>query len=126
MDNLDKIKFKHSTTGWLFKIDGSGETEFKKGTKFIEELAAWESLENVIEEAETSEEKIIRETKEYEQSLENQKNSILFLLDETDKKVNGSYPNTADERTEWGVWREKLREILKSGKIQTIPPKPFS
>lgn len=66
MDNLDKIKFKESISGWLFKIDASGKTEFKIGTRFIDELKAWEKAGYKIEPQFTDEEQAQKELEETE------------------------------------------------------------
>lgn len=64
MDNLDKIKFKQSVPGWLIKIDDSGKTEFKEGTRYVNELQAWKDAENEIEPQFTTEEQAAKDQKE--------------------------------------------------------------
>jgi hypothetical protein len=86
MDNLDKIKFKQSIPGWLFKIDGSGETEFKEGKKFVEELQAWKDLGNKIEPQYTPEELEEKEAAE----LEAEKTAYIGLR-------QSEYPSIGDQ-----------------------------
>jgi hypothetical protein len=71
MDSLNKIKFKKTDNeNWFIKIDleTGGRKTFPKKHGFHQEMLAWEKAGNVIEEAETPEEKKEREAKEAEQS----------------------------------------------------------
>ena len=124
MDNLDKIKFKESVPGWLFKIDDSGKTEFKKGTKFIEELQKWEESGNEIEQQYTADETVAKEEDELAEALESQKKTCINLLNESECKVGGDPPYPDDVDT-WKTFRNQLRVIIKSVEVETIPEKPF-
>ena len=58
------------------------------------------------------------------QALENQHSEAIRLLDESEKKVS-SDPAQPDDVPEWKTYRAKLRAIVRSDTLQTIPAKPF-
>ena len=56
--------------------------------------------------------------------LETQHSEAIRLLDESEKKVS-SDPAYPDDVPEWKTYRAKLRAIVRSDTLQTIPEKPF-
>ena len=126
---FDKIRYKYSVPGWYLKIDiTTGQpTEFnQKNSGLHAEMQEWLTIDgNVIEEQFTAEEQAVKDQAEIDAALETQNQTILNLLDESDKKVSGAYPNTTAEKTEWKTWRAALRVIYKSGTVQTISDKPY-
>lgn len=125
MDNLNKIKFKQSIPGWLFKIDGSGKTEFKEGKKFVAELQAWKDLGNEIEPQFTPEELKEKEAKEAANALENQEQTLLNLIKNNEYHLI-SRRFTADIeawKTKLDKWDAQLKEV-KARKLVEIEPVP--
>ena len=58
-------------------------------------------------------------------ALRDQRSSCIKLLDESECKVSDDPPYPEDVAA-WKTVRAQWRTILKSDKIQEIPPKPFS
>ena len=57
-------------------------------------------------------------------TLSEQTQTIINLLNETQHKVDGDY-DYPDDVEAWKVWRGKLKAILRSGKIQELPGRPY-
>lgn len=130
MDNLDKIKYKdHPAPGWITKIDlvSGTKTDFTETNMpgLWEEKEEWLKIPgNEIEPVLTEDEIIAKSEAEKIQALENQKNTCLQLLNDSDKKVNGDWPYQ-DDIPAWIEVRKIWRDILKSTEIVEIPEKPF-
>ncbi len=124
MDNLDKIKFKESTSGWLFKIDASGKTEFKIGTRFVDELKAWEKAGYTIEPQLTAKELTAKKKLDAESDWQATKSTCIRYLNESEIHVSTD-PPYPDSVQDWKVKRAEWRVILKSGTTQEVPEKPF-
>lgn len=124
MDNLDKIKFKQSVPGWLIKIDNSGKTEFKEGTRYVNELQAWKDAGNEIEPQFTTEEQAAKDQKEAAQLFDGQKAECIRLLDESEIHVSTD-PPYPDDSQDWKSSRAQWRAILRGSQLAEIPEKPF-
>lgn len=130
MDNFDKIKFKKTENeNWFIKIDlQTGEKQsFPKKHGFYQEMQAWEAAGNVIEEAETAEEKAIREAEEAETALNSQKSICIQLRRDAEYHFspNARFKDPADVE-KWRIFCDQLDVIIESNEIQEIPEKPFS
>lgn len=132
---LDRVSYKDAGNGWTTKIhyDDKGveisRISFKDGigcgTGLHQEMLLWLKIPgNEIEPVLTDAGKIAQSEAEKIKALETQKNTVLQLLNDSDKKVNGDWPYPEDGPA-WIEVREKWRAILKSTEIVQIPEKPF-
>lgn len=105
----------------IYKIQESGEaTDFQYS---ISRPDGWWSIDDT--------DKIPSDTTQFNEKkyinselLRLQKQTLINLLNDSDKKANGDWPYIKDIPS-WIEVRKKWREILKSDKIQDIPKKPF-
>ncbi len=67
---------------------------------------------------------------EYDRLMDSIREERTKLLDKTEWTVNNDNQLTDDKKTEWKVWRQKLRDITKGvdtvdkAKAVTMPEKP--
>lgn len=135
MDNLDKIKFKEAGNNWFVKIflDENGNEESRtpsftngkgSGSGLYKEMQAYVAAGNKIEPQFTAEELGQKEIDDLQNALDSQKAICIQLLNDSEKAVSNDppYPN---DIAKWKTFRGKLRTILKSDAIVTIPNKPF-
>jgi hypothetical protein len=123
------MKYKHAEAeGWYYYINDAGEKgqswSAKNRPKMYEAMMNWAAAGNEIDPRYTDEELAIKEAAAAKQALENQVAQCQRLLDETDKTMASDWPYK-DDKTAWEVYRNDIRAIMKSGKIQKIPAKPF-
>jgi len=124
------MKYKHGATpGEYHFIDDAGNKSASFNAKnkpgMIAEMQAWVDEGNEIEAFETPEEIAEKQAAEDQKALDNQPSECIRLLNESDAKVNGSYPNSDADKQKWEVYRAELREIMGSDVLRAIPEKPF-
>ena len=129
MDNLETIKYKESeSVGWFYKIDietGSKQSfNSKKNIGLKNEMEAWVESGNIIEPQYTTEEQAQKDSNDLENSLKSQKQTLIQLLDCSEKAVSNHphYPNDVDQ---WISAREIWWTQLKSNVLIDIHEKPF-
>jgi predicted phosphodiesterase len=115
-------KFKESVPGWMFFIDVSGsKIEFKNGSRYKKEFAAYLAAGNEIEPFETQEEKEARELKENDQALMSQKQACKDELDKTQYIVDGDCDFPQSDIDTEKARRKKIKAIMRGTKIVEIP-----
>ena len=88
-------------------------------------MMAWVKEGNEIEPQYTVEELAEKENQEAANALESQKTTCVKYLNESEMHVSADPPYPDDSQL-WKNVRKQWRLIIKSDKIQEIPPKPFS
>jgi hypothetical protein len=139
MDNLDKIKYKRSTGSFIKKIDiatGQLMAEFntdqpKRYAGLIAEMQEWEKIEgNEIEPQFTEAELEAKATKEAEDALENQKQTLKNLIKDNEYHLSHTPESGRRFAAQWSDWDivikkwESQYEQVKAGNLVEIEPKP--
>ena len=123
------MKYKHAEAeGWYCTIDDNGNKSQSWNEKnrpvCYEEMQAWVKAGNVIEPQFTVKELKQKKADDLQKALDSQKSTCIQLLNDSEKAVSND-PPYPDDTTKWKTFRGKLRTILKSDALVTIPNKPF-
>lgn len=130
---MNTYKYKEAGNGWHIKttIDKNGieikspSFNQKNSPGLFAEMQTWEKIKgNVIEPQITESEQAVIDQEAKEQAIETTKSLCIKYLDESEKHVTDDPPYPGDTQA-WKDSRAEWRTILKSGKAQSVPDKPF-